>query len=986
MRLLWYLIQHRDRLVPARELLECVWPGVHVTDLALAGAIRVLRKALGDASHTLILTRRGHGYRFAADVQEVGMEASQTRESGGAPELGEPRLLGRDAELATLESALGECARGRGQVVLVRGVVGIGKTALADHLKRRARQRGLGVHASGWHARGGASPWAPWIQLLSGCLPTADLERDLSWLRSPGPASGASQPDAARASARGEAAAREAVPARGAFEISQRLVDLLGQAARARPRVIVLEDLHEADPDSLVVLELVAGWLADLPILLLTTLREETVPPSPALRRARVGLRRAPGYSEHHLAGLDLDSVRSLIASRSADPPPESFVARVHERTRGNPLFVTELARLRASGQLRAAERGGMALPEAVRDALELQIAQHRPSCQRALRVAAVVGSEFEVELLRGLLGAPRDEVLDILSEAEAGGLVREAEGRPGTYTFQHPLMREVLYEGLPRADARRWHLRTAEALEARYARDLSPYLSDLAYHFSEAAPVGGAERAINYARQAAEQSHRMWAFCDAAEQYGRALQALELLADPDPDLRSELCTAYGRELQISSLREDRSDDARAALEAGVRIAAQARSPERWAAALVDQVRVELEPLLIRARSIRAPAPTLGRLRAQLTEALEALPRGAGAARGRLLVCMAYVHFFLDELPAQRRCLQEAEAATMGHPELLEELLTARWWFAQAPDALLERRQLSERLCALTGRSRWLVFALAEGGELSAADKLMDAAHQRAAGGSGDVDVWLWRTMRATISGRFDDAERLLEKIDGLDSFMARMARGVQHIWLRRVQGRAAEVLPAPQEKESPFSRVFWALLYAEAGRIEQARQELRASELERMAEALPLNQAWLFTLALAADVLQQTGESTQAKALYDKLLPFEGRMIASMWALLFVGSVDRPLGLLAACQGCWDTALKHLEHALRAHERIQAPALVAQSQLDLASTLWRRGRPGDPRRAKNLAHAAAALASGLGMTRVAEQARQLTETQAGPT
>ena len=979
MRLLWYLIRNRDRVVSGRELLERVWPGAHVTDPALAGALRLLRRALDDESHTLIQTRRGQGYRFSADVVELRDAPPQPVRCDPAARPDGPILLGREAELSSLESSLIACERGRGQVVLLRGMVGIGKTSLAEHLKERARGRGLRVHAAAWHAAGGAPPLAPWIQLLRDCARVApDPAQRSAWLRS----SDVVDPveiRAERSLEESEESARSGAAVRGAFEVSRQVLDLLGPAARDRPRVIVLEDMHEADLDSLVVLELVSGALSELPILLLTTLREGTGSLSPTLRRALVALRRSPGYSEHRLRGLELDSIRSLLAGHSQDPPPERFVARVLELTGGNPLFVTELARLRASGQLGDVDGERIALPEAVRDALEMQIARQRPSGQHALRVASVAGSEFEIETLWKLLDVPRDGLLDLLSEAEAGGLICEVEGHPGTYTYPHPLLREVLYEGLTGVEARRWHLRTAETLETLHAGDPSPHLSRLAHHFLEAAPVGGAERAVQYARRAAEQSHRMWAFCDAAEHYRRALEVLELVADPDPQLKSDLHLAYGRELQISPLREHRAGDARAAFETAVRIAAEARSLDQLASALVDQVRVELEPLLILARSARVPAQTLERLRRQVMDALESLHGDASLARGRLRVCLAYVHFLADERPEQQHCLREAELAADRYPSMREELLVARWWFAQAPEDLPERRRLGECLHAATGRSRWLVFALAEEGELAAADAWLRVEGER--NGEGlreDPDLGLWRAMRATISGRFADAESLLGDLERFDSFLARMARSLQGTWLRRLRGRSAELLRPPAEGESSLSHIFRALLHADVGRIDRAGAELRRASLDRADELLPKDQSWLFTLSLAADVMRQTGETAHAKHLYERLLPFRGRMIGSMWMLIFVGSVDRPLGQLAACQGAWDAAVTHLERALAAHEQLGALALVAQSQLDLASTLYRRGRIADLRRAEILARAAASTASTLGMGGVAEQALQL--------
>ena len=986
MALLWYLIRHRERVVPGRELLDRVWPDVHVGDQALAATLRDLRKALSDTDHVLIQTLRGHGYRFTAEVHATDPPADASEPVASA----EP-LLGREVEMQSIRAALTECRSGDGRACLLLGPAGIGKTRITDAVMQEARAGGFLVHAGSSPSGHGIPPFWPWIQVVRSCMESAvgDAESQ-AWLRAAGPALQTWLPDLLP----DDGAApelRKPRPTRGGFEIADSLVRLLAAAARTSPRLVVLEDLHAADPDSLAVLEIVAQSISRIPVLLLSTLREDDSEVLAELRHTLAVIRRTRRCESLTIGGLRSDEVRALLSTDGADPVPPSLVARVCEVTGGNPLFVTELARLYAQGRLSWTEDGSepIPVPPVVRDALELQLGRRSAACQETLRAGSVSGDAFSIEILRRVLDVPREAVLDALSEAEAAGLIRESPTSPGLYGFRHSLWQECLYDGFTKADVRRLHLRTGEALEAVYARDLVPHLSALARHFAEAAPVGGADKAVQYAQQAAERSQQIWALRDSARHYRRALDVLELVPHADARLRSELHIAYGLQLQMGVSRAERKSDARAAFEAGVRLAREAHAPDLLARALAKKVNLDLEPFLLLPSGTRDPRPTARPLEGELREALDALPGEQTPARTRLLICLSYARFLGDEVESCEPYLREAEAtaAHVGDPELLQEVLVARWWLAQAPDALERREAIARQMCAIAqGESsnlrpdRWLMFIQAERGELTAADA--PVARLRERGGElpgADPEIWHWCAMRATMSGRFDEAERYLERLANVDGFLIQIARGTQEFWLRLLQGRTAEVIglieTAGRARAAPLMvRLLLVRCYVELDRRDEAIRELRACLKEAPQE--PFGHEWIFAQSLAAEALYLTGEAEPADSIYQKLRPFEDRTIMGGWMMLCLGSVARPLGLLAASQKSWDVAVPHLERALEAHLRLDAPPFVAQTRLELARVLRSRGLPGDAARAHDLLREAEATAARLGMRHLETVAR----------
>ncbi len=305
-------------------------------------------------------------------------------------------LVGRRAEWRALNAALDRAAGGMTGLVLVEGEPGIGKTTLFDALTADARGRGWSV-AWGRCVEAGLAPalW-PWIEVLR-----AILGGDESAL--------AGRPAVADLVTHAEVESERAAPL---VQLAEEIVTVL---ARAEPpgRIVVLDDLHWADAASLELLALVAARMTDAPVVLAGTHRPLDLGVTNALSDALALLGRRPEVMRISLTGLDANDTGALIAAVGGVAPNEETVARVHDRTGGNPLFVAELTRWAS-----AAGTSGTAVPEAIRDVVRSRLGRLPDRTMSALAIGAVLGQEFELRVLTAASDRDVDDCLDDLDAA----------------------------------------------------------------------------------------------------------------------------------------------------------------------------------------------------------------------------------------------------------------------------------------------------------------------------------------------------------------------------------------------------------------------------------------------------------------------------------------------------------------------------------------------------------------------------------------
>jgi DNA-binding CsgD family transcriptional regulator len=443
-----------------------------------------------------------------------------------------PTLVGREAERRRLEEGLGRARAGAGSLVLIAGEAGVGKTRLLQEL---AAGPGA-VVLWGGASRGTAGAYGPVVaalrsrlrerpDALDGCGPLgAQLAAILPELGGPAP---------------------DADPA----TLHEAVRDALAHLAADGPVLLVLDDLQWSDDASLELLGWIAEPLERLPVLAVAAYRSDGLPREHRLRRLRHDLRRGGRLDELTLAPLAPEETAELVGRLLGDDPPAGLAAAIHDRAQGVPFFVEELARASA------AEPGDAAadLPETVRDAVLIGVADLSQEARGAAEVAAVAGDSFDLELVAGLAGhEPLGELLDAGLACEAG---------EGTGAFRHALAREALYADVPWLRRRALHRRLAEALEAGGAPSL-----EIAVHWlgardgaraREALLRAAAEaRAVHAHRDAARAGREALELWPEGEEQERRIATLEWYAD-SAELSGELAEAVRALREICALRAD---------------------------------------------------------------------------------------------------------------------------------------------------------------------------------------------------------------------------------------------------------------------------------------------------------------------------------------------------------------------------------------------------------------------------------------------
>ncbi|MGW0590038.1 BTAD domain-containing putative transcriptional regulator [Streptosporangium sp. NPDC002607] len=790
---------------------------------------------------------------------------------------------GRDRQLAEMEAALSQ--RGM-RVIAVSGGPGIGKTWLLHAFRARCAERGHVVLWGGCHEFEGTLPLLPWIKILK------SLERIH-------PA-----PDRQALAGLLDETAPEGSAEKARLERHRAIVAWLVAAARTRPLTIIMDDLHWADQATLALLGDVTALLNDsaqsVPLALVTAFRD-SVSPSPAhdlLRRsARYNLLRL------HLTGLDTDAVRAIAADMGTRLD-EATARLLTHRTGGNPFFIRETVRMLAQG------RALDTVPAAVADLIHQHLATAGPQVSEVLEVAAVIGREFDPDVVAEVCPAP---VYELLDQAVKAGLVVPAANR---MAFAHDLVREALVQEMPPLRKALVHRRTMSVLATRPGADVAV----IAHHAIEAGPAAYGE-AARWATAMAEQATLRLAYREAATWWSRAVEAHGASAG-DPANHVELL-----------LRQ-----ARALLEAGDALAA--RQVRAQALRAADRVGGPARPLLVARALTTLDAPSLWNLRNPYEEvelqlvhrfelALRALPEADSPERARLLGGLAQELY--DGTDDARCRLHSAEAVAMarrlGDPLLLMRLLNARYLSIPGTIYPEQALEIAEELKALALRTQTPEFELLghmmlthrrlEAFDLASADEAADRCDTML---SRMPLPWprfqhlLWRAGRLVLAGRYDDAEAHYCEAEQQTERIAMWYRNsvvpLGRILLHCQRGTLAEAEPlidAVAGISRCADQVFRVLLLCAREDSEGARRLTEGGW-----SAPPRDWSWLTFTCLQGAAQAAVGDLAACAATYSTLLPYSGR-IAVGAAIAFLGPVDWFLALLASATGDHEAVERHL-------------------------------------------------------------------------
>jgi predicted ATPase len=446
-------------------------------------------------------------------------------------------LLGRERELATLASAIGDVVAGDSRLFLISGEAGIGKTTLVEAVAGLARSRGLQVLTGRcWEAVDTPAYW-PWIQVLR------ELVRDLpdpalrDFLRSDQGHVAALFPQVFRHLELSSSANQSAEVDR--FALFDGMAALLRAAADERPLVLALDDLHAADEPSLSMLQFLTQGDRCGSTLFLATYDDQDILNRPGSLQLVTDMARGH-CTVLPLGGLTEPAVHAMYRALSHDDPAPELVRAVHMAAEGNPFFTAEIIRmLNATGELQRPDHStGFRVPTGIEGLLNRRLEALSPPTLEALQIASVIGREFNLTLLRSVAELDLDPLLDLLSEALERAIIRE-ESALGVYSFSHILIRETLYQGIGSATRMKTHRRVAETLEDVYRGEIEEHLQELAHHWFKAAQAGDAAKTLRFATQAAEDAMSRAAYEEAARLYHRAIKVAETTGIPKAEFRA---------------------------------------------------------------------------------------------------------------------------------------------------------------------------------------------------------------------------------------------------------------------------------------------------------------------------------------------------------------------------------------------------------------------------------------------------------------
>jgi class 3 adenylate cyclase/tetratricopeptide (TPR) repeat protein len=582
-------------------------------------------------------------------------------------------LVDREDELALLSDRWRLAKQGRGQLVLLEGEPGIGKSRLVAELRSRLRGE---PHASlryfcSPHYQ--ASPLYPII---------TRLEYEAGIARRDGPVDRLRKLEAALAPAglsESEIALTADLLGLPGGELSKKIVDLSPQGrkqrtfeilirrledlAKQRPPVLILaEDAHWADPSSMELLERLIGVLSDLPILLIITFRGEFVPPW-------VGLPNVTLISLSRLSRSDAERLATEVTVRHVLPP--ALLDRIVTQSDGVPLFIEELTKSMlesAVGQGRSSR--SLTVPGTLQGLLTARL-DRLPAAKRVAQIGATIGREFSQSLLSAVARMPDADLLDGLDELVGSGLAsRHGELTDTTYIFKHALVQEAIYDTVLRRRRAELHARIVAAAE----RDASFGMTEpglLGFHCAQA---GLLAKAASYYRIAGGRSAERAAVAETRIYLERGSQTAGNLPDgPDRHrLEAELLIALGRILMATKGPSDL--EAGVAFRRAITVCRKLGSPEMLARALYSLgIIAETGAELSEAQAIGEELYTL---------AADSGDEGiAIAARVRLGI-LAY---YRGQFVAARAHLAEALAlCTSGKQELRDSAIASDPHFSEA--------------------------------------------------------------------------------------------------------------------------------------------------------------------------------------------------------------------------------------------------------------------------------------------------------------
>jgi predicted ATPase/DNA-binding CsgD family transcriptional regulator len=890
-----------------------------------------------------------------------------------------PRFIGRERELLWLQERLEQARRGHGNLVLLAGEAGIGKSRLTNEVTARALRANVLVLEGRCSPFESALPYAPFIEAFRGLFHTRTPDQIRALLGSRAPEVARLIPELAEMIS-GITPSPLLSPPEEKSRLFESLYLVLRQIAAEAPLILTLEDIHWADPASLEFFRFLARRLRRDRWFVLATYRPEEISGAEGPGRLRQDLVRERLAQELTVKPLNAAETGEMLQGvLGADvPAPENLVAWIFQFGEGNPFFTEEILRsiVEGSDDARApdpATLSGVTVPPTVRETILERVGRLMPDGREVLSAAAVLGRVFELDALQHVSQLAGEGFSRAFMTLLSAQFVR-ADRTPPRYSFRHALIRETVLQYLAPDTRRALHRRAGEFLEAH----ASPLVTaqTLAHHFREA---GDHEQTIRYALAAASQASSVYAHHEAARFFGLVLEALPPGATTtrlaaaeglgDALFRSEALDravdAFAAMLEYAKAVGMRHEMARAYRKLGQVEEAQVkgRGFESWDRGLAILAKIDdpVEEAMIHQLAARARyrIGQYGRAMIDARAAVAAATRsGDLRALSQAQLSLALVLTMVgrhDEVAAyMRQALALAQQA--GDREAEIRALNNGGMAAMEDADFVRSRDALEQGYALARaygapRQSWVLDASLS--QLSFVDGRWDEAEARARQAATEILEhselhWPFATAATAFAtvlvhrGRSDEADALLQKVyrspdPGYQVILARNALAT--LELRRGNAAASKTL-----LEEAWG-IIRATGYGGSGKTETL---LLLAEVSLQLNDVAMARSWL-------------DEAAGAVNGYRRLAP----------------AIHRVRGEVAAHEGNLDAAIGHYQAGLDDPATTPQPYQEALLLYHLGACLLRRSRPGDRRAARAHLTQAQAILDRLGAKPVAEMVRQ---------
>lgn len=751
---------------------------------------------------------------------------------------------------------------------------------------------------------------------------------------------------------------------------------LVRAASEEAPVVVVVEDVHWATELTMLALRQVLRNVAGRRVILVATYRDDELSMGSLLPEE-------PNVERITMPALDAHDVDGLITEHLGCERDQigGIGAALYEQAGGNPLFTVHLLdhyleteHLRRTGHSwRLVAISGTGTPHVVQTLIGERLDRLHESTQSMLSYAAVIGDQFDLELLEAIpeIGGM---ALDELETAITARIIIEDGRTTGAFRFSHSIVRQAVIHGLSATRRAALHGRVGAAIESAFAADLDRWQLQLAHHFLEAHSFVPPEIAARHALLGARAALETF---DLDQANGLAERALGLLDGRDAMLRVELLIVFAT---IALRRGDLEGTRRRALLA----ASEAQELKAWKQ-MADAVRV---------MSGHIGSSRFAQQIVELGNVALAGVRGVDLQREASIlaaVALASATGFLehgDHVIATRRAVEIA--LELDDANVLQDVIGARM-LSLGCDDLASQLVLCDQLVKMGERDQD-VRAQAQGWRWSIGPKMATGDKRAALIAVNEIErfgerirgAWwgipkTFRFSLAMLDGDFDRAEELCGQLGPAPE---RIMGGVaQRFWLRAEQGRLVEHLPVLHELTTQVHHpiVTVELAYAEAltGDLPSS-----AARLQGLADGdFPVlrMRIWTdFVLALLTEVCVRTNSVDHLPALREGLARSEAELIVGYHASACLGARDRFSGILAAMAGDTSEANDLFERTLKLEARLDSAPLQARTRYWWAWALRRSGDPFEVERARVLLDACHETATYLNMPELAREAADL--------